>query len=105
MQSVFKAIADPTRRRILGLLAEREMSIGEVAEQFDISRPAIAKHLHILEAGDLIRVEPRGRERVNRLNPLPLRQVAEWLAFFDRYWDDKLDTLKTALEQYNDRDH
>ncbi|WP_420433482.1 metalloregulator ArsR/SmtB family transcription factor [Hyphobacterium sp.] len=102
MQNVFRAISDPTRREILGLLAEREMSIGEVSERFAISRPAIAKHLAILRDGNLIRVEARGRERMNRLNAAPLKDVAAWLSVFDRFWDDRLDKLKSTLEQDDD---
>lgn len=102
MQTVFRAISDPTRRQILGLLADQPMTIGEVTEHFDMTRPAIAKHLHILEEGDLIRVEVRGRERLNHFNPDPLKNVADWVAIFDRFWDAKLDNLKNALEQDDD---
>lgn len=99
MQTVFRAISDPTRRQILGLLADQAMTIGEVTGHFDMTRPAIAKHLHILEEGDLIRVEVRGRERLNHLNPEPLKNVADWIAIFDRFWDEKLENLKNTLEQ------
>jgi DNA-binding transcriptional ArsR family regulator len=102
MQTVFRAISDPTRRQILGLLADQAMTIGEVTGHFDMTRPAIAKHLHILEEGDLIRVEVRGRERLNHLNPEPLKNVADWIAIFDRFWDEKLENLKNTLEQNDD---
>lgn len=98
-QQVFRAISDPTRRAIIGLLADDDMTIGEVAAHFDMTRPAIAKHLGILEQGRLIRVEQRGRERVNHLTPTALRTVTGWLEQFDRFWDDKLDQLKQAVEQ------
>lgn len=98
MQTVFKAISDPTRRQIIGLLADQAMTIGEVTEHFDMTRPAIAKHLHILEEGDLIRVEVRGRARLNHLNPEPLKNVTDWIALFDRFWDKRLSTLKQVVE-------
>ncbi len=105
MQAVFRAIAEPTRREILGLLAAKEMTIGEVAGHFDSTRPAVAKHLKILKESGLIRVETRGRERINTLNAAPLKDVADWLAFFDRYWDQKLGKLKQALEAEDDGDN
>lgn len=98
-QPVFRALADPTRRSIIVMLADGPKTIGEVASVFDISRPAIAKHLKILEEGDVIRVAPRGRERVNALNPEALRLASLWIATFDRFWDDKLAKLKTAVEK------
>jgi DNA-binding transcriptional ArsR family regulator len=105
MQTVFRAISDPTRRKILGLLSEQAMTIGEVTDEFDMTRPAIAKHLHILEEGDLIRVEIRGRERLNHFNPDPLKNVSDWIAIFDRFWDAKLDNLKQVLEQGDDNEN
>jgi len=105
MQTVFRAISDPTRRQILGLLSEKAMTIGEVTDRFDMTRPAIAKHLHVLEEGNLIRVETRGRERLNHFNPDPLKNVADWIAIFDRFWDAKLDNLKHVLEQDDDNEN
>jgi DNA-binding transcriptional ArsR family regulator len=95
---VFRAVADPTRRAILALLAERELTVGEVADRFDMTRPAIAKHLRILGEGDLIYVEVRGRTRVNHLNPTPLRAMTDWLSIFDRFWEDRLQVLKQEVE-------
>lgn len=97
--AVFRALADPTRREILGLLAEREMSVGEVAARFEMTRPAVAKHLGILGEGDLIRVERRGRTRINTINPRPLRAVHDWLEIFDRFWDDALTRLAEEVEK------
>lgn len=96
--TVFRALSDPTRRQILVLLSQQEMSVGDVAERFDMTRPAIAKHLRILGEGDLIRVETRGRMRINQLNPEPLRAVHDWLEVFDRFWDDKLSRLIEEVE-------
>lgn len=98
LQPVFRALADPTRRRILRNLARNPASIADVASRFEISRPAVVKHLAILREGGLIAVETRGRERINFLNPQALRSAADWLGFFDAFWDDKLAKLKLAVE-------
>ena len=97
-QLIFRAIADPTRRSIMSLLANGEHSLGEIAANYDMTRPAVTKHLKILEAGGLIRVHSRGRERLHTLQPEGLRSVSEWLRFFDQFWDEKLETLKQAVE-------
>ncbi len=98
-EGAFRALADPTRRAILSLLAEEDMTIGRVAENFAMTRPAIKKHLGILEEGQLIRVEARGRERVNRFNPEGLRAVTGWLGELDRFWNLRLDRLKAEIER------
>lgn len=98
-QPVFRALADPTRRAIISMLAERPRTIGEVASAFAVTRPAIAKHLKVLEQGDVIRVTPNGRERINSLNPEALKRAAEWLAVFDRFWNDRLAKLKMEVEK------
>ncbi|MFY0638009.1 ArsR/SmtB family transcription factor [Maricaulis maris] len=99
---VFRALADPTRRSILLMLAERDRTVGEVASRFDMTRPAVAKHLKVLGDGGLVTVEARGRERINRLNPEPLAQVAQWVARFEVFWDERLATLKQAVETTDD---
>ena len=96
---IFRAIADPTRRAILSLLSEGEMTVGDVADRFDMTRPAVAKHLKVLSDGGLIAVEARGRERVNRLNAAPLKQVADWVSRFDAFWDGRLAALKQEVER------
>jgi DNA-binding transcriptional ArsR family regulator len=101
-QPVFRAIADPTRREIIAMLASQDMSVGEVAEKFDMTRPAVAKHLGILRDADLIVVRKDGRRNVNKLKPDTLKTVADWLSYFDRFWDDKLAKLKQAVEEDND---
>ena len=98
-QGAFRALADPTRRRILLHLSESDLSIGEIADRFEITRAAIRKHLTILEQGDLIRVEARGRERINRLRPEGLRAASDWINTFSRFWDDRLEALKLAAEK------
>jgi DNA-binding transcriptional ArsR family regulator len=98
-QPVFRALADPTRRAIVAMLAERPMTIAEVASNFEVSRPAVVKHLKILEEGDVIRVASKGRERINILNPAALRRAADWLNAFDRFWDQRLARLKAEVEK------
>lgn len=98
-QNVFRALADPTRREILRMLSSQEQSIAEVAEQFDITRGAVKKHLTILEQGQLIRVTQKGRERVNQLQPQNLQHAADWLSYFSHFWDSKLDSLQNLINQ------
>ena len=98
LQPTFRALADPTRRDILKLLADDDLTIAQVADQFDMTRGAVKKHLTILEEGQLIEVTPKGRERVNQLNPAAIRPAFDWLSFFESFWDTRLDALKAAVE-------
>ena len=98
-QPTFRALADPTRRAIISMLATRDRSIAEISAEFEMTRPAVAKHLTILREGGLVDVTPRGRERINRLNPEGLKAVADWVNLFDRFWDDRLATLKQLVEE------
>jgi DNA-binding transcriptional ArsR family regulator len=98
LQPVFRALADPTRRRILRDLARAPASIADVASRFEMSRPAVVKHLAILREGGLVAVSPRGRERINVLKAHALKPAADWLGFFDAFWDDRLAKLKSAVE-------
>lgn len=99
VQGAFRALSDPTRRDILITLADGDMTIADVAKRYDITRAAVKKHLIILEEGELISVRTVGRERINRLEPLGLKSVADWLGYFNRFWDQKLAALKDAVEQ------
>ena len=105
IQGAFRALADPTRRDILMHLSGGDMTIAEVADNFSMTRAAVKKHLSILEDGQLISVHPRGRERVNRLEPLGLKQVSDWLGHFNRFWDDKLLELQRAVEDHERNRH
>lgn len=98
-QPAFRALSDPTRREILHLLSQQDMTIADVSKQFDMTRAAVKKHLTVLAEGNLITVEPRGRQRINRINPQGFAPVRDWLSFFDRFWDDRLDALKATLEK------
>jgi len=104
-RDVFQAIADPTRRAIIGMLAQQDMNLNAVADQFDISRPAISKHIKILTECGLIMMRQQGRERYCSGNLQPLREVADWTARFDAFWNQKLDALGDFLqnERHSDR--
>lgn len=99
---VFQAIADPTRRSMLKLLAGREMAIAEVAKCFPQSRTAVNKHLLILSDAGLVTSRKVGRETRYQLRPEPLNELKQWLAFFDQYWDEKLANLKKFVENDNE---
>lgn len=95
---VFQAIADPTRREVLRLLAEKELPISEITSHFQISRTAIAKHLHILSEADLVSGRKVGREKRYRLQPEPLTELKQWLSFYEQFWNNKLSILKHVVE-------
>ena len=97
VQQVFRALSHPTRRDILVLLSKQDMPIGDVVQNFDMTRAAVKKHLNILREGNLISVRREGRERINRLNPAPLSAAAEWLSYFDQFWDDRLRRLQEVI--------
>ena len=95
----FSALADPTRRAILARLTEGESSVQELAKPFAMSQPAVSKHLKVLERAGLVR---RGREaqwRPARIEPLPLKAVADWLEDYRRMWDERLDRLDVYLNK------
>ncbi len=98
-QMGFRALADPTRRNILQLLANSDMTIAEVAENFEMTRAAVKKHLTILDEGNLISVQVRGRSRLNTLNADGLKRIFDWFEYFDAFWDDRLNSLKTEIEK------
>lgn len=98
-QAAFRALADPTRRDIVRMLAGSEMTIAQITERFEMTRAAVKKHLTVLSDGGLITVEARGRERINRLDPAGFAPVLSWLDYFNEFWDDRLTALKTAIEK------
>ncbi len=102
-RDTFQGIADPTRREIILLLSKNDLTINKVAENFNVSRPAISKHVKILKECGLVEIRQQGRERYCSVNPKPLKDVYRWLAYFDRFWDKKLNALKTFVEKGNER--
>jgi DNA-binding transcriptional ArsR family regulator len=101
-RDVFQAIADPSRRTILTLVAGKAMTLNEVAEQFNVSRPAISRHVKILSECGLIRMKQQGRERYCEADYAGLKEVSEWVGHFQVFWSRKLDDLGTFLEKDND---
>lgn len=101
-QQAFRALADPTRRAILLHLSQQEMTIADLSRRFDITRAAVKKHLTVLEQGALISVRSVGRERINRLEPLELKSVVDWLNYFGQFWDSKLEGLAQAIQNEKD---
>ena len=95
---VFQAIADPTRRMLLRLLADEEMSVTKISRHFPMSRTAVSKHLRVLSNAGLVGEQKRGRERRYRLQPEPLLEVKQWLSFYERFWDKKMAMLKNFVE-------
>src|SRR5262245_3344867 len=96
MEAALKAIATPRRRRILGLVRERELSAGEIAAQFEITRPAISQHLNVLKEAELVTERRVGTKRLYRARP---EGLADLKAFLEEFWDERLETLKREAEQ------
>lgn len=96
--TVFQAIADPTRRRLLDLLLEGEASVNRLAAPFQMSRPAISQHLALLRRAGLVTEHRVGRERRYRLRPAPLYEVRDWLAHYEHFWHERLDALGAYLD-------
>lgn len=95
----FAALADPTRRAILSRLARGEATVGELGAPFDISAPAISKHLRVLEGAGLIEREVDARWRICRLRAQPMHDAHDWLQAYRRHWEDSLDRLVEFVEQ------
>lgn len=89
------AIADPIRRRVLELVRDDELPAGRLAAEFAVSRPAVSRHLRVLREAGLVRERRDGRLRLYRADPAPLAELRGWL---ERYWDDRLDALRTLAE-------
>lgn len=96
---VFEALADPTRRRLLELLAAGERSAGELAGEFAISRPGVSRHLRVLRDAGLVRERGDGRRRLYSVDPAPLAEVDAWLERWRGFWDQRLDALDTELRR------
>jgi DNA-binding transcriptional ArsR family regulator len=98
-RDVFQAIADPTRREIIGLLSNKSLTLNGVAGNFEISRPAISKHIKILTQCGLVVIKQHGRERYCAIDFNRLKEVADWIAQYNRFWNEKLDALGDLLEK------
>ena len=102
MDSVFHALAHGARRDMLGRLAEGELTVGELAEPLTMSLAAASKHIQVLERAGLVQRTVDGRRHVCRLEPAPLRPASEWLRFYERHWDQRLDALEGLFRENPD---
>ena len=93
------ALADPTRRRIVELLAERERGAGEISSHFDVSRPAVSRHLRVLREHGLVRARSDAQRRIYSLDPQPLAEVDAWLDKYRVFWTNRLDALDVQLRR------
>jgi DNA-binding transcriptional ArsR family regulator len=97
----FAALGDPTRQRIVEMLAARELSAGEIARRFDMTAPAVSQHLRLLREAGLIQVRRDAQRRIYALDPAGLAELDAWLARFRRFWSGRLDALEHELEHHN----
>lgn len=99
-RDVFQAIADPTRRAILVLVASQSMTAGAIAANFDTARPTVSKHLHILTECELLEPEQKGREIYYHLNPRKMKEIADFVEPFRKMWDDRFNKLEAVMKGY-----
>lgn len=99
-RDVFQAIADPTRRAILMLVASQAMTAGAIAANFDTARPTVSKHLQILTECELLSQHQNGREIYYHLNPQKMREIADFIEPFRQFWDDRFNTLEAIMKTY-----
>jgi DNA-binding transcriptional ArsR family regulator len=95
----FTALADPTRRRIVELLAQRELPAGEIADRFDVSAPAISQHLKILREAQLVSVRADAQRRIYGIDPAGFAELDQWLRRVKRFWPARLDALERQLRK------
>ncbi|MBI3125117.1 MAG: winged helix-turn-helix transcriptional regulator [Ignavibacteriales bacterium] len=103
-RDVFQAIADPNRREILGLLANQTLTLNGVAEKFKISRPAVSKHIKILNECGLIDIKKEGRERYCEARLEKLNEVSSWVEQYRKFWEEKLDALDDYLTSLQEKE-
>jgi len=99
-RDVFQAIADPTRRAILLLVATQSMTAGGIASNFETARPTVSKHLQILTECELLEQKQNGREIYYQLNPQKMKEIADFIEPFRKMWDDRFNKLETVMKKY-----
>ena len=99
-RDVFQALADPTRRAILLLVASQSMTAGAIAGNFDTARPTVSKHLQILTECELLQQEPNGREMLYHINAKKMKEVADFIEPFRKMWDDRFNKLEAVMKAY-----
>lgn len=102
-RDVFQAIADPTRRAILLLVATQSMTAGAIASNFDTARPTVSKHLQILIECELLEQEQNGREIYYHLNPGKMKEIAAFIEPFRKSWDDRFNKIETIMKKYKSK--
>jgi DNA-binding transcriptional ArsR family regulator len=102
-RDVFQAIADPTRRQILMLLAAQAMTAGAIASNFDTARPTVSKHLQILTECELLKQEQNGREIYYHLNPGKMKDIADFIEPFRKMWDERFNKLEAVMKKYKSK--
>jgi len=102
-RDVFQAIADPTRRAILLLIASQSMTAGAIASNFDTARPTVSKHLQILTECELLRQEQSGREMYYHVNPNKMKEIESFLESFRKTWDTRFNKLESVMKQYKNK--
>jgi DNA-binding transcriptional ArsR family regulator len=103
-RDVFQAIADPTRRQIISLIARERLNLNAVAEQFDVSRTAISKHIKILTECGLVTIHQEGRERYCEAKLDKLGEVHDWVEEYRKFWNNRLDSLEVYLKEVQAKD-
>ena len=98
--AVFEAVAEPTRRAVMALLADGEHSVNDLVARFEVTQPAISHHLRILREAGLVKARRAGRQRLYRLHGRPLREIYDWVAHYQRFWEDKLGALGEHLRRH-----
>ena len=104
LDGIFAALSDPTRREMLARLSTREMSVQDLATPFAMSKPAISKHLKVLEQAGLLIRRIEGRTHICSLRPQPLEQASEWIRFYETFWNQRLDGLEQMFAQSQNKD-
>jgi len=102
-RDVFQAIADPTRRSILMLLATQSMTAGAIASNFDTARPTVSKHLQILSECELLKPEQNGREILYHLNADKMKEIADFIEPFRKMWDERFNKLENIMKNYKQK--
>lgn len=100
-RDVFQAIADPTRRKIIDLIADQPMNLKTIADYFKISRPAISQQIKILNECGLVEIKREGRETFCSIQPQKLKKIADWAGRYSRLWEDRIDAFETYVNKLN----
>ncbi|GBG10703.1 transcriptional regulator [Paenibacillus agaridevorans] len=99
MNEILQAIAEPTRLRIVELLRDGELTVGDIVERLSLNQPQVSKHLRVLQEIGIVTMIPDGNRRICKLRPEPLQQLNAWVGTFRRIWDERLDRLDDYLQE------